>query len=146
MTVKARNKMPSQFPALRITVAQQMAGYQERLAKKMRAEASKRGESAVDLASNLGTSASTAERWLRGERVPQRRNQKELREYWKLDPDFFEIDLEAEEKEVRAQLDRIEEKLDELLGALAASAPEDKDAERKAREEAEQGGAERKTG
>lgn len=107
--------MPSQFPALRITVAQQMEGFQQRLAEKMRAEAGKRGESAVDLASNLGTSASTTERWFRGERVPQRRHQKELRDFWDLEPDFFEIDLEAEEREVRQQLNRIEQKLDRVL-------------------------------
>lgn len=115
MAVNPRNKMPSQFPALRLTVARQMEGYQQRLAEKMRAEAAKRGESPVDLASALGTSASTTERWFRGERVPQQRYRRDLRKHWDLEPDFFEVDLEAEEKEVREQLNRIEQKLDRVL-------------------------------
>ena len=114
-TEKQRNKLPSHFPALRLTVARHMEGYQERMAKTLQREAAKRGESPLDLAQGIGVYPTTVERWFRGERTPQRRHRKELAEHWGLALDAFEFDLEAEEKEIRQQLDRIESMLTRLL-------------------------------
>lgn len=107
--------LSSQFPALRLTVARQMEGYQERIAQRIRRESAKRAERPADLAYALGTHPSTVERWLRAERFPQRRHREELAKHWGLALDTFEFDLEAEEDEVREQLNRIEEKLNSLL-------------------------------
>jgi len=102
-----------------------MEGYQERIARQIQKEAAKNGEAAIDLAHAMGVHLSTAERWLRGERIPQRRHKKELAEHWGLPLDAFEFDLEAEEKEIRDQLDRLEAKLDLVLGALSIEPVED---------------------
>jgi ribosome-binding protein aMBF1 (putative translation factor) len=112
---KQHNRMPSQFPALRLTLARQMEGYQERIARRIQKEAAKNGEAAIDLAQSMRVHPSTVERWFRAERTPQRRHRKELAAHWDLPLDVFEFDLEAEEMEVREQLSRIETKLDRLL-------------------------------
>lgn len=100
-------------------VARQMEGHRERIAARIRKEAAKRGESAPDLAHALGVYTSTAERWFRGARMPQRRHRVELAEHWGLELDWAEIDLATEEQDVRDQLDRIEEALDDLVPAVA---------------------------
>lgn len=116
---KLSRNLPSQFPAFRLMVARQMEGHRERIATRIRREAAKRGESAPDLAHALGVYPSTAERWFRGDRTPQRRHRKDLAEHWGLEPDWAEIDLATEEQDVRDQLDRIEEALEDLVGATA---------------------------
>ena len=110
--------LPSHFPAFRHSVALQMEAYRERIARRIQAEAAKHGESPADLAHALQVHPSTTERWFRAERTPQPRLRKQLAQHWALPPDEFEPDLEAEDREVRAQLDRIEEKLDEILERL----------------------------
>jgi transcriptional regulator with XRE-family HTH domain len=112
--------MPSQFPAFRHNVALQMEAYRERLAKRIREEAAKHGESPTELAAALGVHSSTVERWFRAERFPQRRHRGPLAERWELPLDTFEPDIDAEDQDVRDQLDRIEEKLDEILKRLPA--------------------------
>lgn len=107
--------MPSQFPAFRLMVAHQMEAYRDRIARRIRQEAAKRGESAPDLAHALGIYPQTAERWFRGERTPQRRHRTQLAEHWEIAFEELEPDLFAEERELRDQLNRIEQKLDQLL-------------------------------
>jgi transcriptional regulator with XRE-family HTH domain len=125
---KDRQTMPSQFPAFRLMVARQMEAYRERIARRIREEAARHGESAPDLAHALGVYPSTAERWFRAERTPQHRHRRQLAEHWGLPFEELEPDLAAEEKKLRAQLDRIETRLSvvsELLARLLeAVAPE----------------------
>lgn len=60
--------MPSQFPAFRLMVAHQMEDYRERIARRIREEAAKHGESPLELAHELGVYPTTAERWFRADR------------------------------------------------------------------------------
>lgn len=122
---KPRTQLPSQFPAFRHNFAIQMAEHNERIARKIQREAIRRGESPLDLAQALGVHPSTTERWFRAERTPQQRHRKQLSRHWGLPLDSFEPDLEAENKEVRAQLNRIERKLDEVLERLKKLSPPD---------------------
>ena len=115
--------MPSHFPAFRLSFARQMANYRERTAQRIRREAARHGESPADLAHALRVHPSTTERWFRAERTPQPRLRKLLADHWALPPDEFEFDLEAEDEDVRDQLDRIEEKLDEALEILKGDQP-----------------------
>lgn len=127
MTEKLANGLPSQFPALRLTLERQMERYQERLTRQIRKEAAKRGENVLELANALGVYPTTVERWLRGDRSPQRRHRTQLAKHWELPLDFFEFDPEEEGD----QLDRIEGKLDQLLEAmgLPTESAEDGDGE-----------------
>lgn len=92
-----------------------MEAYRERIARRIREEAARHGESASDLAHEIGTHSSTAERWFRAERTPQRRHRVQLAEHWGLELDEFEPDLAADERALQDQLNRIEAKLDQLL-------------------------------
>lgn len=100
--------MPSQFAANEITVGQPMEAHRERIAAKIRTEAAERGESALELARVLDVYPTTVERWMRGDRTPQKRHRQDLARHWELPLATFEFDLEAEEEDVRSQLDRLE--------------------------------------
>lgn len=106
-----------------------MADYRERTAQRIRREAAKHGESPADLAHALQIHPSTAERWFRAERTPQPRLRKQLAAHWELSLDELEPDLEAEGREVRDQLDRIEEALEKILSRLPADAEKELDAD-----------------
>lgn len=110
--------MPSQFAANTITVGQLMEAHRDRIAARIRTEAAKRGESALEIARAVDVYPTTVERWMRGERTPQRRHRKELAEHWELPLETFEFNLEAEEEDVRSQLDRIEGLLTDLVPKL----------------------------
>lgn len=123
-------RMTAQLPAFRLTVAAGMDGYRERLAANIARERKRRGESPLDLAVAIGVDKRTVERWESGERDPQTKKLKALADHWDLDVGVLRPDLEAEERAVRAQLDRIEAMLEGLYRALigeeapAAMAPQ----------------------
>src|SRR5687768_10315874 len=100
--------MTVQFPAFRLTVAERMEAYRERLAQRIDIELQRRGQNHVDLAAALKVSPRTAERWIAGEREPQRQHRKPLADYFGLPIEELWPDLGVEEKNLRAQLDRIE--------------------------------------
>lgn len=110
--------MPSQLPAFGLTVAARMEGYRERLAVNITRERKRRGESPMDLAFAIGVDKRTVERWEAGEREPQTKKLKALADHWSVDVGDLRPDLEAEERALRDQLDRIEAKLDALLRVL----------------------------
>lgn len=103
--------MPSQLPAFGLTVAARMEGYRERLAANITRERKRRGESPMDLAFAIGVDKRTVERWEAGEREPQTKKLKALADHWSVDVGELRPDLEAEERALRDQLDRIEAKL-----------------------------------
>jgi transcriptional regulator with XRE-family HTH domain len=113
--------MPSQFPAFRLTVAQQMQpkALRERVGRRIRAARLKEGLEPRDLAYRLHVDERTLERWEGGEVYPQLRNRKALAESLELlSLDDLQPDLEAEERELRDQLDRIEETVNQLENKL----------------------------
>jgi transcriptional regulator with XRE-family HTH domain len=129
-----------------------MEAYRERIAQRIRQEAAKHGENPLDLAVALEIHPSTTERWFRAERTPQPRLRKQLAKHWNLPLDEFEPDLEAEGRELRIQLDRIEAivtKLARALGVDPSESLEDEatriadeaDAMRRAERPASEGGA-----
>lgn len=110
--------MPSQLPAFRLTVAARMESYLERLAANITRERKRRGESVLDIAVAIGVDKRTVERWEAAEREPQIKKLKALADHWSMDVGDLRPDLKAEERVLRDQLDRIEQKLDALLDAL----------------------------
>lgn len=62
MDSSATHQLTSQFPALRLSVARRMAGYRERLAKRVSDEMAQRSWSVDDLAYKSGVSAKTIKR------------------------------------------------------------------------------------
>lgn len=115
--------MLSQFPALKSKLVREMEGHQERIAKAIRKEAARTGEDPMDLAQAMGVHVSTVERWFRAERMPQKRHRRELAKHWDLPLDAFEFDLEAEDEEVREQLNRMEAMLALLLEQAGLELP-----------------------
>lgn len=97
-----------------------MEAYRERLAERIDKELQRRGEDHNDLAHALRVNPRTAERWTSGDTTPQRRLRKPIADYLGLPIEELWPDLEADEKALRDQLDRIEAKLDELLNQLPA--------------------------
>ena len=121
--------MTSQLPTFRLTVARQMEAYKERFAARLNAELIRRGEQPREMATALNIEPRTVERWAAGERFPQRRHLKAAADYLGVSVDELRPDLEAEERKLRDQLDRIEEKLDEVLEILKGAPAEGEDPE-----------------
>jgi transcriptional regulator with XRE-family HTH domain len=97
----------------------------ERVGRRIRAARLREGLEPRDLAYTLKISDRTLERWETGEVYPQLRNRKLLAETLdNLTLDDLQPDLEAEERELRDQLDRLEQKLDYLIASLAPAEPE----------------------
>lgn len=115
--------MSSQSATFRRTVAARMEAYQQRVAANIRRELERRGEQPKDLAYHLGINPRTPERWLAGSSLPQPRHFKGMAEYFGVQVSDIKPDLEAEEQAIRDQLDRIEEKLDEILKRLPKPEP-----------------------
>jgi transcriptional regulator with XRE-family HTH domain len=107
--------MPSQLPAFRLTVAARMEDYRERMAANIARERRRRGESPLEIAVAIGVDKRTVERWEAGEREPQTKKLRALADHWQVAITDIRPDLEAEERELRDQLGRIEAKLDALL-------------------------------
>jgi transcriptional regulator with XRE-family HTH domain len=97
-----------------------MEAHKDRIAARIRLEAAKRGEGALELARVLDVYPTTVERWFRGERMPQGRHRRELCKHWELPLETLEFNLEAEEEDVRSQLDRIERELGSAVAKLNA--------------------------
>lgn len=116
-------EVSSQSPAFLRSVNERMEAYRERLAAKVRAEMAQRGEGPGDLAYNIGVEPRTVERWLAGESEPRRRNFKAMSEHWGVPITELRPDLEEEERQLQAQLDRIEAKLDVLLAHHGLTGP-----------------------
>lgn len=92
-----------------------MADYSERMAQRIRSERERRGLSHMELAVIVGSTDRTVRRWERGESEPQPRHLRALAEAFEKNVADIRPPFEAEEREVLAQLDRIEAKLDLLL-------------------------------
>jgi transcriptional regulator with XRE-family HTH domain len=129
--------MPSHFPAFALSVARRMEGYRERLAENIKLERQRRGETPVETAVAIGVDPRTLERWESGQREPQTKKLKALADYWGLEISALRPDLEAEERELRDQLnrleigqDRIAARLDQLLAVLTRPAAHDGDDDR----------------
>ena len=112
--------MTAQLPTFRLTVAHQMEAYKQRIAEAIDRELKRQGKSESDLAHAIQAEKRTVERWTAGERTPQRRYRKPVADFLGLPMEVLYPDLEAEEKALREQLDRIEAKLDQVLGELKA--------------------------
>ena len=112
--------MSSQLPTFRITVAAQMAEYQQRIAEQIRKEREKRGWRREDLAQKTGASYRQIERWETAKSRPQAANLKKLADVFKIDVSVLRPDLEAEEEELRQYLVRIEKNQARILSELAA--------------------------
>jgi ribosome-binding protein aMBF1 (putative translation factor) len=110
--------MPSQIPAFRLTVARRMEpkALRERVGRRIRAGRLHEGLEPRDLAYMLKIDPRTLERWENGEVYPQLRNRKALVEALPtITLDDLQPDLEAEERELRDQLDRIEQVLHDYI-------------------------------
>lgn len=110
--------MSSQFPSFRLTVAERMQpkAVRERVGRRIEAARLHEGMDRRDLAYALKVAEKTVERWETGERYPQLRHRKTLADRLEqLTIDELNPDLEAEERAVLDQLDRIEDKLDWLI-------------------------------
>lgn len=105
----------SQSRTLRLRVAAQMAGYQKRLAERVRYEREKMALSRDELALRTGLSAKTIER-IEEQKVanPQGGTIRTLADTFKLDAEELRPPDEIEED----QLQRLEEKVDELQEAM----------------------------
>lgn len=114
--------MSSQNPTFRLTVAARMADYQKRMADQIRREREKRGWRREDLAQLTGASYRQIERWEGGKSRPQIANRLALAEAFEMELSELFPDIEAEEEALRAQLNRIEEKLDAVLVAVTKPA------------------------
>jgi transcriptional regulator with XRE-family HTH domain len=113
--------MSSQIPAFRLTVARRMEpkALRERVGRRIRAARLREGLEPRDLAYELKIAERTLERWELGEVYPQLRNRNALVERLQaLSLDDLQPDLEAEERELRDQLDRIENMLASVVDAL----------------------------
>lgn len=126
-------KKSSQSPTFRLTVAARMADYQQRMADQIRKEREKRGWRREDLAQKTGASYRQIERWETGKSRPQVANRLALAEVFEKPLDELFPDMEAEEEALRQQMSRLEEKLDQALGELAAIRLELKRPSRQAR-------------
>lgn len=116
--------MPSQLPAFRLTVAARMEDYRERMAANIARERKRRGETPLELAVAIGVDKRTVERWETGEREPQIKKLRGLAEHWHIPVTQIRPDLEAEERDLRDQLNRIEAKLDALVAHAGLDAAE----------------------
>lgn len=109
INVNGNYQMSSQSPAFRRTVAERMEASRDRIAAKIKAEMDRRGEDPLDLSREIGVRDRTIERWLAKESEPRKRNLKALATHWGLEVSDIQPDLEEEERELAAQLTRIEE-------------------------------------
>lgn len=113
MDASATQKVASQFPAFRHTVARRMAGYRERLARKIGEELAERQWSNEDLALRSGVSTKTIKR-LRGAKHDARPSTvRRIAEGFELPTAEFSPEAEAD------QLARIEAALDDLVDGVA---------------------------
>lgn len=111
----------------------------DRVGRKIRAARLKQGMEPRDLAYALNVNDRTLERWENGEVYPQLRNRKAVAEKLPtLTLDDLQPDLEAEERELRDQLDRLEGMLQQLLDATPTPQQRAKDAARAADQRSKQ--------
>ena len=109
-------KMASQFPTFRRSVAASMAGYRQRLADRIKAEMSAKAMSIDDLAYKSGVSDKTIKRLLEAKHDARPSTRRRLADGLELNPAELSPEAEAD------QLRRLEEKLDEVLSFLRADA------------------------
>ena len=96
----------------------------------------------MDLAYAIGVRDRTVERWLAGESDPRLRNVKAMADHWGIELAELRPDLEREERELQAQLDRMEGMLRELIRSLPdALDAGDPEAQRRAMDHLRQLGA-----
>lgn len=115
LAVNPGAQMPWQWRGTTRSFARQMEEYcKQRTADLIKTERLRHGENPRDVAYALGIDTRTYERWEAGDTMPQPSNFKALSEHWGIPITELRPDLEAEQ----AQLDRIEEKLDEILKRL----------------------------
>jgi transcriptional regulator with XRE-family HTH domain len=125
--VNGDTQMSSQFPLLRSRLAQQMAGYQQRLGQRVRTERKRKGWKREDLAHHTGLSGRTIQRIESGATDDPRDGTLEALSET-LDIPLEELqppDPYEEAVKLQAQLDRLEEKLDYLIARLFPAEPEE---------------------
>jgi transcriptional regulator with XRE-family HTH domain len=125
--VNADGQVSSQFPSFPATVARQMEGYRERIGQRIAAARKGKGWERDDLAHYSKVSGRTIQRIESGNtEAPRRATLEALADTLDIPldelrpPDPYEV-----EQDFREQVDRIEEKLDYLIGRLFPAEPEE---------------------
>lgn len=107
------------FPAFSATVAEQMGDYRERIAERIRIELGRRGEQPKDLAYRIDVHPRTVENWLsrdpKKQRKPQGKHLKAVADDFGIPIEELNPDLAAEEQALREWMERVEQKLDQLI-------------------------------
>ena len=121
---RGTRQVGSQSPTFRIRLQQQMADYEDRMRERIIQAREESGLSPEELALRAGLSAKQVRRIEKGQsRNPHMSTVRAIAEATGRDVTWIRPDLEAEEAELQAQLDRLEGKLDWLIQAAQASAP-----------------------
>lgn len=110
---------PSQCPTIPLTVKRQMVGYQQRLAERIIEARQDKGWSRRELAFHSDISDKTLERLEKAQvKEPRGSTLQRIAEAVGREVSELRPDMETEEKNLRAQIDRMEAKLDELTESV----------------------------
>lgn len=119
-------QQPSQSPTFPLTVRRKMVGFKERLAERIIEAREAQGWDQRELAYRAGVADRTVAR-LEQAKVdrPRPSTLRKIADATGRKVEELRPDMDTEEKNLRAQLDRIEEKLDEILERLRRLAPDE---------------------
>lgn len=118
-------KTTSQIPAFRRTLQREMADYQERVAERIVKAREAIGFDREPFALRAGISPKQLARIEAGKSNPRAATVRKIAEAAGVAITDLRPDLDEEEQRIRAQLDRIEEKLDEVLRRLRRYEPDE---------------------
>lgn len=120
-------EITSQIPAFRRTLQREMADYQQRVAERIIRAREQAGYDREPFALRAGISVKQLRRIEQGKSNPRLGTVRKIAETAGVAITDIRPDLDEEEQQIRAQLDRIEEKLDEILERLRRLPPAEDD-------------------